>query len=106
MGNLRDEIKKIGLVPDQRINHWKRGVPQNPNTWAYKVYHFHLNNPPCTMADICRGIGASTKHTQKVTNIINQLRKAKTWTWPNRADREQAAQDQLEKVAGRHGEDV
>lgn len=106
MDNLKDVIKSIGMLPDQRINHWKNGVPQNPESWAYKVYHYHLNNPPCPMKELCRGIGVSPKKSHKVTKIINQLRKAGTWQWPKRPDREHQATRLLDKVASQHGEDV
>jgi hypothetical protein len=106
MGNLRSEIKRLGLVPDQKRNYWKRGVPQNPDTWAYKVYHFHLNNPPCPIGDLCRGIGVPIHRSHKVALIIERLRKAKTWRWPKRPDREQASRNVLESIASRYGEDV
>lgn len=86
------------------LNHWKMGVPQNPDGLAYKIYHYHLNNPPCTMAEICKGVGISTKRSHKVTRIVNQFRKYNSWKWPNRADREQADRNQEAKIAGRHGE--
>lgn len=106
MDTLHGAIKQAGLIPDQRMNHWKQGVPQNPDTWAYKVYHYHLTHPPCPIGDLCRGIGVSIKYSHKVAGIIGKLRKAGTWQWPKRPDREQAAKDQLQSVASRYGEEV
>ena len=105
MDSLRGAIKEAGLAPDNRINHWKNGVPQNPDTWAYKVYHFHLDNRPCSMNQLCRGIGVPTNRSHKVALIINQLRKAGTWNWAKRPDREQAEIDQMKTAAGRYGEE-
>lgn len=90
----------------RRQNHWKRGVPQNPDSWAYKVYHYHLDNSPGTIKDICRGIGMPVKQSEKVSQIIKQLRRAKTWQWPNRPDREQAERNQIQSIASRHGEEI
>ena len=107
MGNLHSAIKEAGLIPDQKkLNHWKQGVPQNPDGLAYKIYHFHLNNAPCTISDLCRGIGLPTKQTHKVSFIIKKLQKAGTWRWLKRPDREQAKKDQMQKIADRHGEEV
>lgn len=107
MGDMRGEIKRMGMVPDQRkINHWKNGVPQNPESWAYRVYHYHLANPPGTTKDICRGIDMPVKQSEKVTKIIKQLRKTKTWKWPNRPDQEQQVTSRLRKAGNQWGEDV
>ncbi len=106
MDALRVAIKEVGLVPDHRVNHWERGVPQNPATLAYKVYHYHLNNPPCTMSELCKGIGMSTTFSHKVHWVVKKLRKARTWKWLNRGDREQAAKDQMQKTASQWGEEV
>lgn len=107
MGNLKAAIKEAGLIPDQKkTNHWKRGVPQNPDGLAYKIYHYHLINPPCTLSDLCRGIGVSSNKTHKVSFIIKKLRKAGTWRWAKRGDREQAKKDKMQRIADLHGEEI